>query len=1011
MAKLRVCNINMYHSSKAMFHRDENFAIVSSFRHKYDADELSLLIAREASCNPIVQYFFKNELGHEIEEHSERFKKDSKMFIDLFRLEWRQFYWRGLFSVLGDRASLNDKSVLASKISKLDFFMKQIGRFIMRHCFDSKPQVVVADMSAVPQLSPDLVKIKNFRLTSLNSDEVARARAALESEFKAVSLPVPEYLFKPIRRPTEDDHLVFLWLKRLSGESVNNEQFFEQSAQAGTRSRAYLQGHHFRSELQAQAQPESAESEVEFRRQSLKSKLIENRNQNFFPLATTEFLYSPHFNSKLLNRFQSTMFFNLNTDLDYQFKKKSFLLGNEVWGLNLELRKMNTFFSRYFSQFPTNASMRFFSKNRRLAHRFQTMQVTPQNLRDLYFDSINKLKQTVSGIIDGRNECLFEPGILAVLVFILSLHSKKRFSRIDRQFRRCRQVTFDEMVSKPRYFVKCLTLRPPKPEDNLGIFTYKLNKILDDKHRCEETLLKLIDPPKHSNPDHFPNYFPSGPGRPGDFRLSQPVGHDFGRLGRPVFPESMSRGGLQESRLGSVLGAPFADSFAQSRFPCEFQKDYSKFLKVLLAEVTDKDKRVILSQSIIQKLESISLGYQMRKLFRDNPIYDFKALKKNLGNLNRQDHNTFELEQGQLLFNKSQRVFNRIQQCNEKFCAELQTSLSASQFSLEDFQFAIRELTSKAKLELYRELMQDSLNTFFIDKHFLEFLANLNFLHEICLTVGRFHKRVAARDLLQRSPVHIFNDYFFGRSSPGRGHSIDFFKMLWLTDYSRLLRCARFLTITCYACSQMKELFILLFNNFVFLIFAHLIRSVFRTQEKFLSSSTKVKFILQRESALSRLDIGFDKDLVPFYRLTPEQPSSAPPAATDDLEDLSKLEFVHKEAEVIEYVKRFRRVYARVGKWNKNHHLSEKWLVENSIFYQMKLEDLIKMTKKMYAVPSARSAGRGQNLVLDCYLIVKYLSNFLKKPRISLKKPFENYTLYFRGMVFSGNTNQSRPKS
>ena len=757
----------MYYSNRKIYQESENFAIFSNFRNKYDSRELSLKIAQEAPCNPLIQYFFIQELGHEISEHIQDYKDASVKFLEMFKSEWRLFYWKGLFTILEDRASLSDKSVVESKIEMMDYFMKQIEEFLIKHCFESSSKVVLKDVQMVPLKNSNQGKLKNFKIADLNSETVQNQKNSLLEAQNDIFLSIPDYIFKPIERPEEDDHLVFLWLKRLAGKSVNNEQFFHQMSMSGMSNPSKINenpdniGKNI-SENSIKFDFDQKNIEIEFRRKQLKSKLIENRNQKVFPLAIPEFLYSPNYNSKLFSKFHSTMFYNLNTDLDYQYKKKSFLLGNEMKALDMELKKVDSLFSKWFITLPKNSSIRFFSNNDELITRFMTMEVNPKNLQNLYLDCIKNLKETISSIIMGKNVCKFEPNILIILTYILSYQAKKKFAKLDQQFKKRRKLKFNDMINKPRYFVKALNLKSPEIHDNLGIHTFKLNKILCDKQESEKILMKFVNQ-YDKNYNKFSNYYSSKTNISG-FGNSQKMS-DFQKMNPDIFGKSLKFGNSPNPQFPG-LRSSYYDSVQSKSFSSKFKKDNSKFLTVLLEEVTNKDKRVILSEKIIKKLKSISLGYEMKKLFRNNPIYDFKNLKHLLFNLNHNDHNTFELEQGHLLFNKSKHVFDKIQKYNDQFCVELSNSLSADEFNLSDFDLTIKDFVSKNKLQLYKELMQDSLNTFFIDKNFVDFLLNINFLKELCLILNNFQKKITDKGILDKNPICILNDDLYGSPTP-----------------------------------------------------------------------------------------------------------------------------------------------------------------------------------------------------------------------------------------------------
>jgi hypothetical protein len=606
-----------------------------------------------------------------------------------------------VFSILEDSASLNDKSVLTNKINMMEFFIKQIGNFIMRHCFDNKPKIMNNEKDSF-QILPNAVKFKSYYLAQENSEETKRSRQKAALENKNISLTVPNYIFKPIQRKKEEDHLVFLWLKRLSGKLIDNEQFFKQSVKKSKN----VQNHNEQNYSSDEDQPdESEDKQTEFRRQNLKSKLIENRNQKLYPLATTEFLYSPHFNSKLLEKFNPLIFFNLNTDLHYQFKQKSFLLGDEIKGLNLELKKINNFYNKNFSTILKKSSIRFINKDSELVKNFLTMKITPTNLAKLYYESINKFKQTISSIISGRNECFFEPNILIILNHILSQKSKRQFARLDEQFHKNKKINKEDMEKKPKYFVKSLTIPSPKEDQNFGIFTPQIHKILKDSKECEKNLLENISDQEFKQLQPFPNYcFKPKP----EFQMN-PQMCDFSSMNQHLLSSMMNERIPQQ-----LMGSSFMNQIPRTQYSITRKIEYNNFFKNLLNSIHNDNKKIILSNKLLDYLKLISQGYQIKSLFRNSPIYDFKELKKIMKNLNQQDHNTFELEQAQLLLDKSQKTYNIIRQKNEKLVDDLQDKLSSEKFKLDNFENIIQELTSDQKLAEYKEIMRDSLNTFFI---------------------------------------------------------------------------------------------------------------------------------------------------------------------------------------------------------------------------------------------------------------------------------------------------------
>jgi hypothetical protein len=220
--------------------------------------------------------------------------------------------------------------------------------------------------------------------------------------------------------------------------------------------------------------------------------------------------------------------------------------------------------------------------------------------------------------------------------------------------------------------------------------------------------------------------------------------------------------------------------------------------------------------------------------------------------------------------------------------------------------------------------------------------------------------------------------------------------MLWLNDYSKLLRISGFANTNFFGHEKIKEIFILLFNNFVFIIFSRLIRNTFWPQLKFLFSNQKKQFVLQKDSVLANTRIQFDKDMTPEY--VTEEPSKIS-AQKVDFSDLNKFKSLHGSEDIIEYIKLFRRAYCSLGQLNYQQKFSGNFKSESTIFYKMNLEDLILFSKDMFSNSNKRQAI-SQNLILDSYLVLKYLSNFQNKNKFNLKTPFDKYILFYSGLNY-----------
>ena len=694
----KMFNINMYHTSRQIFQKDHLFTLFSTFRDKYDSNALSTLIIKEAPANPLIQQFFKKELEHEMQEYTQQYDTDSKMFLELFKCEWRIFYWFGLFAIFGDNSSLSDKLVLDTKMQMMADFMNNIKTFIMSNCFDNKVKIMSTNTRSLHSLtSKDQNK---FYIAKNDSQEIILKREEVKISNKDISLDIPQYLFEPIQRKAEEDHLIFLWMKLLSGKKVDIKDFFEQSVNTSSREKSTKGIYTMQDTILKGV--DDHKMRVELRRNKLKSKLIENRNQEVQPLVSIEFLYSPKFNSQLMTKFQSTMFYNLNTTIDYQDQDKPFLLGNEINELNSELKQVSGFFNLTYSNLPKTSSIRFFSGNSELINRFKTMPITPENLRKLYKESIKKLKETISNIIKGNNECVFEPHILSILVFILSEQAKKKFSKIDNQFQKCYKLSYEDLKHKPYYFVKCLKLKTPKLKDNLGVYTDKLNEIIQNKIEYENKFLKLIGIPKNAPMKTFHNYSLY----PNNYLMNQARFGNFSSMG--MYRNPLNRG------MMSNINNP--NLFYRSDRSIENQKDSLKIVNKILNEVRNTNKRIILSGPILQYLNSIALEHRIIKVFEKNPIFDFKELCNLFKELQYRDQNKYLYEKAKVIFGRSRDVHNKICNYNEQFCSELQANLSSPDFNLKQFELSLGNLTSSRKLDIYQNLMQESLDSFYIGR-------------------------------------------------------------------------------------------------------------------------------------------------------------------------------------------------------------------------------------------------------------------------------------------------------
>lgn len=680
----------MYYSTRAIYKESQNYAIFSSFRNKYDPDELSLMITRQAPSNPIVQYFFKAELGHEVKERLDVSAEQAKLLLDIFSSEWRLFYWLGLFSLLDDKANLNNSSVLSGKLQTMDGFMQHVGRFLMKNCYERHAQVVVRDSDSVPLANVMDHPSKNFKVVGVDSPTFKGLRQSVEVQHQMLSLCVPEYLHAFLRGRSA--HLVFLWLRRLAGNPVDNLSVLQKSLHSPTDPGAFST----RRPL----------DKNDLKIQDLQSKIIANRNSKVYPLSVPEFLYSPTYTKKTHAKFKPIIFYNLTTQLNYQFRTESFLSGDEWKALNQELRGASLKLSKWFAKLPRRSSIAFFSKDKELIDQFSSMRVTPANLRSLYSKSIRGLKETVCSIISGQNKCFFEPNVLVILVYMLSFRAKQQFVRTERQFSESKKLAMADLEKRPRNFVKSLRGHPPPVEENRGIYTSKLHEMSRRNEELNRELGELADPSSASQKQfhHFPqsqaSLFP---------------------LRKEYQPDHSSKPGASKFRRSSIsnpmkslVPPQFYGKSPSPGYSSKFKKEHSNFLNLLLGELGKKGRRVVLSEEVSRILESISVGYQIKNLFRNNPIYNFKALSKMLRNLNPDDHNLFQFEQGNLLLARSTEVFSEITKYNNQLCAELQAKLESSEFGLGKWELAVRDLTSPEKLRLYLQLMQDSIKVKFI---------------------------------------------------------------------------------------------------------------------------------------------------------------------------------------------------------------------------------------------------------------------------------------------------------